>query len=400
MNFAKKIFTAFKIPYHFIEFPYDNWEQIDLGLRQKLIGKEQADQFWKQFFTERTAEQTIYQFVDLFEFTYFITYLTTNQKWVIVGPIIYNKMPDETILKILNRHHLPTHMHTDIKAQYENIKPVSNEFPILIQVLANERYGENNYQICYERDDDSNDFIQIVNNHFNVPDQPLQNIPLIEQRYQYESELYIAVLNGNTLRAIEYFEKLAGIFFPLRLEDSLRDYKNLCITLNTLLRKAAEQSGVHPIEIDAFSNRNICEIEELTDIGQCRSFCNKTIHRYCGLITSYSLAKYSLPIRKAITYIRTNLSADLSLHTLAKILCVNPSYLSALFKKETNIPLTEYVNQCRIFQARQYLIGTELPIKTIAIRCGISDINYFTRMFKRIIGVTPKACRQNIDFKK
>ena len=55
--------------------------------------------------------------------------------------------------------------------------------------------------------------------------------------------------------------------------------------------------------------------------------------------------------------------------------------------------LTDYVNQQRIAHAQYLLQGTNTPIKSIAQQCGIADLNYFVRIFKRITGVTPKSYR-------
>lgn len=68
---------------------------------------------------------------------------------------------------------------------------------------------------------------------------------------------------------------------------------------------------------------------------------------------------------------------------------VKSSYLSTLFKKEMGMPLTEYVNRCRVEHAQKLLIGTNMPIKTIAIQCGISDVYHFNRLFKQITGTSP-----------
>ena len=313
---------------------------------------------------------------------------------LVIGPLIYDIMPDKNITKLLEHCHMP-HLYTTIKELYQKLTPVSDAFPNIIQLLADTLYGESNWRILSERSDSSSEFIELSNSRFQIPGRPLESISQIEQRYQYETELAIAVSKANAGQAVEYYEKMKSCTFLSGSDNSLRDCKNFCITLNTLLRKAAEQADVHPIEIDTYSNQNIRRIEELTEHEQCRRFEMKMIYGYCSLIEFFSLSGYSLPIRRAITYIHANLSADLSLHTIAEILCVNSNYLSTLFKKETQLPLTECVNRCRIFQAQQYLNGTSLPIKIIAQRCGISDINYFTRMFRQIIGVTPKAYRMN-----
>ncbi len=232
--------------------------------------------------------------------------------------------------------------------------------------------------------------------YFQVPGKPFENIRLIEKRYECENEFMRAVSAANEEKAVEYYEKLQRTLMPFRLKDKLRDRKDLCITLNTLLRKATEARGIHPIHIDAYSNENIKELEKLTNLEQCYAFSLKIIHGYCKMMKDFDLDTYSLPIRRAITYIRTDLAADLNLSTLAEMLNVTPSYLSSLFKKEIGIPLTEYVNRCRIKQAKLLLGGTNLPIKTIAIQCGFSDLNYFTRVFKRIAGTTPKSFRMEI----
>ena len=119
-------------------------------------------------------------------------------------------------------------------------------------------------------------------------------------------------------------------------------------------------------------------------------------HEYCELIRRHSLQNYSVIIRKALTYINTDLCTDLTLNVLAEQLNVNASYLSMLFKKETGMTLTDYVNKHRIEHAGRLLLCTNLPIKSIAQKCGIPDIYYFARLFKRIMGTTPKIFRQNV----
>ena len=108
----------------------------------------------------------------------------------------------------------------------------------------------------------------------------------------------------------------------------------------------------------------------------------------------FNLKDYSIPVRKAITYINADLCADLSLKTLAGQLNMNASYLSALFRKETGATLTEFVSGRRIAHAQKLLRTTTLPIQSISLQCGISDMYYFSRLFKRIAGCTPKAYRE------
>ena len=120
------------------------------------------------------------------------------------------------------------------------------------------------------------------------------------------------------------------------------------------------------------------------------------IRKYGLLVKNHSLKDYSLLIQKVITRIEADLTLDQTLNTHAEILNVSPSYLSTLFRKETGITLTEFVNRKRVEYGVLLLNTTNMQVQTIAQHCGISDINYFTRIFKKYIGKTPKEYRNSI----
>lgn len=95
-------------------------------------------------------------------------------------------------------------------------------------------------------------------------------------------------------------------------------------------------------------------------------------------------------VQEMITYISTNVSADLSLPTLAKMYNVSPSHLSKQFRNLTGIALSEYINIARVTAAETLLLNTNMPITQIALECGFNDSNYFARVFKKLRGITPK----------
>lgn len=106
---------------------------------------------------------------------------------------------------------------------------------------------------------------------------------------------------------------------------------------------------------------------------------------------------FSLLVQKVVTRIDSDLTADLSLKTQAQLLNVNASYLSTLFKKETGMTLTDYVNKKRMENAVFLLNSTNMQIQNIAQYCGIPDVNYFTKIFKKYIWKTPKEYRGEIS---
>jgi YesN/AraC family two-component response regulator len=64
-----------------------------------------------------------------------------------------------------------------------------------------------------------------------------------------------------------------------------------------------------------------------------------------------------------------------------------------VFKRDTGITLTEYITRERMQRACRLLSTTNLQIQTVALHCGIMDVQYFSKLFKKHIGKTPKEYR-------
>jgi YesN/AraC family two-component response regulator len=188
---------------------------------------------------------------------------------------------------------------------------------------------------------------------------------------------------------------MSAASFEQRLSDSVRNMKNYCIIMNTLLRKAAENGGVHPVYLDSVSSGFAKKIESINAVSEMPTLMNEMIRSYCRLVSKHSIRKYSLPVQKAITYIDSDLTMDLSLSSLAAMQNVSAGYLSALFKQETGQTITEHVNQKRIKYAMRLLKTTKLQVQTIAQHCGIVDVHYFSKLFKKYVGKTPKEYRES-----
>ena len=198
---------------------------------------------------------------------------------------------------------------------------------------------------------------------------------------------------------IESMEHLNTADIKPRLSDSIRDRKNFMIILNTICRKAAQTAYIHPVHLDEISRKFAIKIEDCTSIAQLEVLENEITRKYCLLVQSYSLRTYSKPIQNIINYISFNLTADLSLNALSEEFLLNSSYLSTLFKKETGVTLTNFVNTKRIEHAIYLLNTTQSAIQDIAAQCGINDANYFTKLFKKLKNMTPTQYREMVQHK-
>lgn len=97
-----------------------------------------------------------------------------------------------------------------------------------------------------------------------------------------------------------------------------------------------------------------------------------------------------------IGFVQRNFMQDISIKDIAKACACSESTVGHLFKEYTGQSAMKYINELRVKQAKQLLETSDLPIGMIAQMCGFQNINYFPTAFKKSVGVSPTAYRENI----
>ncbi|WP_273320882.1 response regulator [Vallitalea guaymasensis] len=98
-------------------------------------------------------------------------------------------------------------------------------------------------------------------------------------------------------------------------------------------------------------------------------------------------------IKDIYDYINTNFKKDISLNQVADLVELSPQYVSKLFKDKFNVNFIDYIIGLRLESSKELLKNTKLKIKEISKRVGYEDSNYFCRIFKKNIGMSPKEYR-------
>jgi len=104
----------------------------------------------------------------------------------------------------------------------------------------------------------------------------------------------------------------------------------------------------------------------------------------------------SFQIEKILTYIKQNLTEDLSLETVAKKVSMSPIHFHNCFKSAVGKTLRDYVEEQRIKKAINLLFSTDLSLTEIAFECGFSSQSYFSFVFHRRMQKSPRAYVQDI----
>lgn len=100
-------------------------------------------------------------------------------------------------------------------------------------------------------------------------------------------------------------------------------------------------------------------------------------------------------VEEVKSYINSHLQEELSSDFLAKRVFVSAAYLFHVFKKEENKTLVEYITEARMFYAAELLKEPNISVSRVAISVGYNNYCYFTKVFKKVYGVTPSQYQRS-----
>ena len=400
LEFFRKILKNYRIQSYLITQGDKSHRGIDRGIRDFLDMEEDYDQL---FCTphESITENMICKITDIFFCNYYFIILPDTEvpSTFIAGPFIDIDLNQNSLMEIAEKNNIPAHIFSQLQKYYSSV-PVYTDHDVILSLFnsfgellwgSTDKFIYKTINMSYN----NQDFPRVVKNLEHKTDDALFTMQMLERRYEGENKMLQAVSQGMTHQAEQILSKSSSLMLEMRVSDPVRNIKNYSIIVNTLLRKSAEQGGVHPLYIDGVSTDFAKRIELIKSVEEGISMHHEMIDRYCNLVKTHSMKKLSPLVQKVIALVDYDITSDLSLSSQAEMLNVNASYLSTLFKKEMGVTLTEYVTKKRIEHASFLLTTTNLQIQTVAQNCGIYDVNYFTKMFKKHTGKTPKEHREN-----
>lgn len=396
LTFLKNIGKKFHLQITTLTPGEDREQQVDLGLRSFLGLEDRYDNLFRDTLIQ-SESNTIYRLTDEFLCSYLFLLLpdTPRHTALVAGPYITFELSHEQFISEVERLGVPPWLYKRLEDYYVNI-PVIQDTTMLLNLFT--ALGETIWdefrivEIDHTEQLPTPQSMQLPAE--NSRRQLLMDMQIMRTRYDNENELMQIVSRGQILRAERLLSGFVPTHFSRRAADPLRNIKNYCIICNTLLRKAAEQGGVHPVYLDEMSSDFAKRIESLPAASAGESLFPDMVRSYCRLVRKHTAQHFSPLVEKAVLFIEADLSRDLSLRVIAENLNISAGYLSTLFRQETGRTITDFVNEKRIEHAASLLCSSSLQVQTVAQYCGIPDVNYFSKIFKRYHGVTPREYRK------
>lgn len=216
-------------------------------------------------------------------------------------------------------------------------------------------------------------------------------IDLIDLRYRTEQEMMRAVQQGDQELLQQVRSNMKNLYdFSERFPNQpIRALRNALIILNTLLRVAARNANVQPFFLHQISEKYAKLNERSETIDSLNKLMSTMFNDYCSLVRSHAVHGVSPLIQNAVQYITLHYNKPLNLNELAKACHAHPVHLSRQFRKETGTTLTDFQQKHRVKEAKYLLKNSEMPVNTVAEHVGYDDAGYFTRIFKKLEGMTP-----------
>lgn len=397
--FFRRVMEKMRIPTNIVHRQNISAQTIDLGLRNYL-GREQDYEESIREALGFAQENTVYKITDPYFCSYVFLLLpgTGGNMALVLGPYISFEMRQERLLEEAERMGVNAADFRTLEAFYQNLTVLQDDVVLMpmLTTLAEELWGsEQAYRFVDIKQGSTVSKFPLWDRE-NAGDSAME-MRLAEQRYAFENDLLDKVSKGLWHRVSLMLHPTNLAHLESRTVDPVRNQKYFCIVCNTLLRKAAEKGGVHPLHLDKISTHFSRQIELIAGVKDGQDMIQEMAKEYCRLVRLHSVRDYSALIQKVITYIDTEIASDLSLRRLAQLHSVSPEYLSSLFHKETGKTLTRFISEKRVSLGADLLRTTTLQVQTIAEYCGFPDAGYFAKVFKKHFGLSPKAFREQED---
>ncbi len=191
---------------------------------------------------------------------------------------------------------------------------------------------------------------------------------------------------------VESVEALNSIFNWLVREYSSQPLKikNKLLEIIFLVHRMAWEIDMEEDKNEFFFLEKILSMEDMVEL---RLWCKSRVEQVANQIYTNRENQAGTLTKKAKKYIDENYAQPITLEDISREINVSPQYFSKLFKEETGKNFIDYLTGIRMEVAKELLSQGDLSIKEIGYRIGYNDPNYFSRIFKKTVGVTPTEYR-------
>ncbi len=208
---------------------------------------------------------------------------------------------------------------------------------------------------------------------------------------ELEKELLDQIKIGNLKKAQNLLDDLLTYTFSGTFDTAV--ISEDVVQFIAVLKRTALKMGVKPDIL-----KNVGAFEELKKISEpdeLKLWLKNSVVSIIGLIEALKKNRDVNILEQIHHYMHANFNKDISLDSIAEKVDISPQYLSKVFKEGYGMNFIDYIIEMRLNYSKVLLSTTDKSISEISNAIGYSDANYFCRIFKKNIGITPGQYRSN-----
>ena len=228
--------------------------------------------------------------------------------------------------------------------------------------------------------------------YLNYPQEEKKRYPLDDER-----QLQHYIRTGNKEKARQLLNSLLLELYTAVGTDLLR-LKMRIRELLTLMSRAAAEGGADVNQIFTLCDNCVMQMDMIQDFDELDACLSVMLHKFFDLVFDMNGSRHLSIVQQIASYIQEHLAEKLTLEQVAGEAHISKSYLCRILKEEMGCTFTEYANRLRIERSKLYLHRSNMPLSEIAYAVGFDDQSYFTKIFKREVGMPPGKYRSsNVD---
>ncbi len=211
---------------------------------------------------------------------------------------------------------------------------------------------------------------------------------------ELEWQLKGMLKNSSKKAIMDFLRETVGLAACDRKEWKYIEVKQTVKKINTIFSDIVSQSGSASSmseldEMDQMMDKVLEKLDGEQVLGLLEEMLLVVLAEKAGDIAG----NIKDVVREAASYIDQNYYEELSLVSLAAKYCVESSYFSRVFKQETGKNLMLYITDRRIEKAKEIMRQSEISMSEIAFMVGYDDYTYFSKVFKKVTGISPREYR-------
>lgn len=214
--------------------------------------------------------------------------------------------------------------------------------------------------------------------------------------WDFERRLTQCIQSGDTEKLKAILKGTPQLSGGIVADNSLRQEKNIFITMTTLATRSAIAGGMDMEQAYMLSDIYIQECERSQSITQVSALNYSMLTDFTERVAQNKIPQDMSPeIFKCIQYISHHVNEPIQVGDVAEHIGRSRSYLTGKFKKELGFDVSSFIMRCRLEEAKSLLTYSNKTLSEISNYLCFSSQSYFQNVFKKMYGMTPLAYRNH-----